>query len=138
MVSRADVAAVRRAADQRRSARAAMPDTSGLGVLTSRTSTVKTYRNEQPDGTVTGTMVMRGGTALSVVGVCLGCIVGVTECCTPVPEQPDDPPADEQPQPVPAAPRPPVAPTAAAAPDPAPERPDPLASIRADRWSKSL
>lgn len=141
---------LKQAADEQRRRRDAAPDTSGLGEVTSRTATTKTYRDTGEDGTVTSVMVTRGGTVLRVTGVCLDCVTGAADCdrCPPADEQPpdDEPPAGGQPQPAPVAPRPPAAPAAAEHPEPAdthlsgttaPQL-DPLDSIRTDRWSKSL
>ena len=150
-MTKARVDRLRQAADELKAARAARPDTSGLGEMTSRTATTKTFRHQDADGTVTGTLVLRGGSGLRVVGACLDCAVAAADCdrcqAMPQPEQgnpwqpPDDePPADEQPQPVPSAPLPPAAPAVVEQPQqpPAAPRLDPLDSIRADRWSKSL
>jgi hypothetical protein len=164
------LAAMRARVDELTAARTARPDVSGLGEMTARTDTAKTFRREDGDGTVTGTLLFRGGSGLSVVGVCLDCVVGAADCdrCQAAPkamkdgssavghegprhnpwqpEQPpdDEPPADGQPQPVPAGPRPPAAPAAAEHPQPAGTHPsgtapqlDPnLAAIAAARWSK--
>jgi hypothetical protein len=158
---------LKQAADELTAARTARPDVSGLGEMTTRTDTVKTFRRVDGGGTVTGTLLFRGGTGLSVRGVCLDCVVGAADCdrCPsapkamtdgssavghdgpqPNPWKPDDePPADGQPQPAPVAPRPPAAPAAAEHPQPAGTHPsgtatqsDPLAAIAAARWSKSL
>jgi hypothetical protein len=160
------LAAMRARVDGLTAARTARPDVSGLGEMTTRTDTVKTFRRVDGDGTVTGTLLFRGGTGLSVRGVCLDCVVGAADCdrCQaapkamkdgssavghdgpqPNPWKPDDePPADGLPVPAPVAPRPPAAPAAAEHPQPAVTHPsgttpqlDPnLAAIAAARWSK--
>jgi hypothetical protein len=155
------LAAMRTRVDELTADRATRPDTSGLGEMTRRTDTVKTFRRVDPDGTVTSALVSRDGTGLSVTGVCLDCVVAAVDCnrCPsalkamtdgssavghdgpqPNPWKPDDePPADGLPVPTPVAPRPPAAPAAAEHPHPsgtAPQLDPNLAAIAAARWSK--
>jgi hypothetical protein len=91
------------------------------------------------DGQPVGTLVMRGGTALQVVGLDLACVTGDCDhdhaptAPAAAPEQPA--PADEQPQPVPAGQRPP-----AAAEHPQPAAPDPTtppAPTEASRYART-
>jgi hypothetical protein len=149
MVTRAQMDRLKQAADERRAVRDAMPDVAAFGQLVRKDAWTKTFRRVDEDGQPVGTLVMRGGTALQVVGLDLACVTGDCDhdhdhdhaptAPAAAPEQPA--PADEQPQTAPAAQRPPAA---AEHPQPAGNHPsgtapqlDPnLAAIAAARWSK--
>lgn len=133
---------LKQAADERRAARAAMPDVAAFGQLVRRDRWTKTFRRVDGD-VVTGTLLTRGGSALSVVGICLDCVTGATDCCAPAAdEQPEQQqPADEQPPAAPGCPQP--ARNHQPGTSPAPEQPpaaprlDPnLAALAVARWSK--
>lgn len=139
---------LKQAADERRAARAAMPDVAAFGQLVRRDRWTKTFRRVDGD-VVTGTLLTRGGSALSVVGICLDCVTGATDCCAPVVEQPtgnpwkptdppEQPPADGHPQPIPSSPLPPAAPAASQQPPAAPQLDANLAAVADSRWSKHL
>jgi hypothetical protein len=155
------LAAMRARVDEMTAARTARPDVSGLGEMTTRTDTAKTFRRVDGGGTVTGTLLFRDGSGLSVLGCCMDCVVGAADCdrCQAAPkamtdgpsavghdEQPSGPnpwaPDDEPPggAPVPAtpSPRPPAAPAAAVThPSGTTPQLDPnLVAIAAARWSK--
>jgi hypothetical protein len=80
MVTRAQMDRLKQAADERRAVRDAMPDVTAFGQLVRKDAWTKTFRRVDEDGQPVGTLVMRGGSVLSVAGVCLDCVTGAVDC----------------------------------------------------------